>query len=192
LSDMLATAADLRGLLKEDETSLPDTEATILLELATGAVQGAARQDLVEYEDDVITLMGTHDQWFSLPQRPVTVVTSVLIDGDPVTDFKRFGDRLWRRHRWARCRDEPSSVEVTYSHGYYAGHPRLQPARSAVLALAARMFANPIGAVGMSIDDYKQQFAQSAVADLAGVLPPIVTKSLRQQYGPRGRLSRIG
>lgn len=191
MADLLATAADLRSLLKEDAVGLPDTDAVILLQLATGAVQGAVGQDLVLRLDDAVVLMGTHDQWFDLPQRPVTAVASVAVDGVAVTDYKLFGDRLWRSLGWAVYPCEPSTVAVTYSHGYVPDAPRLQAARSATLALAAQMFANPLGASALSIDDYSQQFSRSG-DDLAGLVPENLRRSLRRAYGPRGRLTRIG
>ncbi|GAB3376251.1 hypothetical protein [Amycolatopsis echigonensis] len=181
----LATAADLRALLDEDATSLPDDKATLLLSLATGAVQAAARQDLVFVADDTVQLLGDTDCWFTLPQRPVTAVGTVKLDGNPVTDWKPFGARLWRRCGWAICPGEPSTVEVTYSHGYQDTDPKLGLARSAVLAVAARMFANPVGATGMSIDDFSQQFSQSTNSDLSGLVPENLAKSLRRAYGAR-------
>ena len=41
MADMLATAGDLRDLLGEDDDTLPDEQAELLLELATGEVQAA-------------------------------------------------------------------------------------------------------------------------------------------------------
>lgn len=191
---MLATVEGLRSLLKEDAAGLTDDDATLLVELATGAVQAAARQNLVRTTDDTITLMGTQDQWLDLPQGPVTAVTAVAIDGVAVTvgtDYKRFGARLWRRRGWARC-DEPSEVTVTYTHGYEDWDPKLGLARSAVLTVAARMFANPIGATGLSIDDYSQQFSGSSNSDLSGMVPAHLQAVLRRTYGPRARMVRIG
>lgn len=190
----LATVSDLRALLKEDATGLSEDEGTLLLDLATASVQAAARQTLTEIVDDTVTLMGTRDRWFDLPQQPVTAVTAVSVDGEALaagTDYKRFGSRLWRRHGWARC-DEPSEVTVTYSHGYPDWDPRLGLARGAVLALAAQVFTNPIGAVGMSIDDYRLQFTQTPQPQLAGLIPESVSRALRRTYGPRARMTRVG
>ncbi|MFF4600560.1 hypothetical protein [Amycolatopsis sp. NPDC001319] len=189
---LLADVEGLRGLLKEDAGSLSDDDATRLLELATGVVQAAAGQLLVEVVDDTITLMGTTDRWLDLPQRPVTTVTSISLEDEPVTDYKRFGDRLWRRHGWARCADEPAVVEVVYTHGFPDWDAKLALARSAVLAVAAKMNDNPTGATGFTIDDYSQQYGQSSTSDLAGLIPDNLRRSLRRAYGARGRLVRIG
>lgn len=192
MADLLATPGDLRALLKEDSTTLPDDEANVLLGLATGAVQAAIGQDLLEAVGDVVTLLGTTESWFDLPQRPVTAVTTVVLDGTTITDYKRFGARLWRSNGWATIPGEPSTVVVTYSHGYADWDAKLGLARSAVLTLAARTFANPIGATGLSIDDYSQQFSQSSNSDLSGLVPATLRRALRRAYGPRGRAVGIG
>lgn len=192
--DLLATVADLRTLLKEDSGTLTDDEGELLLGLATGAVQAAAAQQLVSATESV-TLVGTCDQWFDLPQQPVTAVAAVSVDGVVLTvsvDYKRFGARLWRRCGWAKCPDEPSEVAVTYTHGYADWDDKLALARQATLTLASKMFTNPIGAIGMSIDDYRLQFGQSAGSDLAGIVPETVRRALRRTYGKRGRFTRVG
>jgi len=192
MSDLLATAADLRALLDADETSLPDAKADVILRIATGAVQAVAQQDIVLSLDDSVTLMGTTEAWFDLPQIPVVSVTSVTLDGVAVTDFKHVGNRLWRRSGWAACSYEPSAVDVVYSHGYPEGNSKLGLAQSTVLALASRWTNNPDGAVGMSIDDFSKQYSQSSNSDLAGLIPMNLQRLLRKTYGHRGRLVRIG
>jgi hypothetical protein len=192
MADRLATPEGLRLLLKEDTDGLSDDTAMFLVELATGAVQAAAGQVLVEVPDDVVTLIGDTDSWFNLPQRPVTTVTTVKIDGTTVTDYKRFGARLWRTAGWATCSSEPSAVEVTYSHGYPEWDRGLSLATGATLALAAKVYENPVGAIGMSIDDYRLQFGQSQASELAVLIPDNLRKSLRRAYGARGGLVRLG
>jgi hypothetical protein len=166
---MLATADELRTLLKQDETALPDATAELLLKLATGAVRGAVGQTLTLVENDTITLMGTRDRWLNLPQRPVAAVTAVSLDGEAVTDYKRFGARLWRRDRWAPRCDEPSEVSVTYTHGYQDWDDKLVPAKGPALTVAAKLSENLLGATGMSIDDFSLQFGQSSGEQFAQV-----------------------
>jgi hypothetical protein len=192
MADILATVADLRTLLGEDGTGLADVEGQLLLELATGAVQAAAGQLLLAQVDDEATLIGTMDSWLALPEQPVTGVTSVTVDGDAVTDFTRFGARLWRESGWSTDPYRPTPVAVVYSHGYATGDQRLQLARSAVLATAAQMFANPGGATGLSVDDYREQYSQSSDSDLAGMVPARLRAALRRAYGRRGGLVRVG
>lgn len=197
MGDLLASAGALRTLPNETLAALNDDQANLVLEMATSAVQAATGgQFLVPWENDAVELMGTTDPWFSLPQRPVTSVTSVAVDGTALTvgmDYKRFGARLWRRDGWATCPSEPSVVAVTYSHGFPAGDQRLQYPRSIALALAAQIGSDPTGKVtGFSIDDYREQYAQGGGEALAGLIPEIARRSLRRQYGRRGGLVRIG
>lgn len=191
MADMLATAADLRALLGETEETFPDEQANLILEVASGAIQAAAGQQLLAVDGDAFQLLGDTESWFTLPQRPVNDVSLVKVDGVTVTDYKRFGDRLWRRCGWAACSTEPSVVEGIYSHGFYDGDTRLGLARSATLAVAARTFANPAGATGLSIDDFSQQFSQSTNSDLSGLVPENLRKSLRRTYGARARFVSI-
>src|SRR5690606_22691726 len=104
---MLATPDDLWTLLGETVETLPYQKAVLLIEIATGEVQAAAGQRLVQIVDDQLEIMGTTDSWLNLPQRPVTAVANVMVDGQPVTDWKRFGARLWRSCGWAPCAYEP-------------------------------------------------------------------------------------
>ncbi len=188
---MLATPDDLRNLLGEDSDSLPDAEVELLLQLATGAVQAAAGQELVE-ATSTIEIVGTVDSWLPLPQQPVTSVEGVALDDAEIADYKRFGARLWRAAGWAFSPYVPATVKVTYTHGYPEGAPALALARSAVLALAAQMYSNPTGATGLSIDDYREQYSQSAASDLTGLVPANLVRALRRQYGARGRLVKVG
>ncbi|HWD78355.1 MAG TPA: hypothetical protein VG497_05730 [Kribbella sp.] len=192
--DTLATVADLRTLLDEDETGLSDDAGTLLLELATSAVQAAAGQRILQ-ATETVTLMGAGEQWFQLPQLPVTDVAAVAVDGQALvagTDYKRFGARLWRRCGWSSCSSEPSEVTVTYTHGYADWDGELGLAREATLTIAARMFTNPAGATGLSIDDFSQQFSQSNNSDVSGLIPDRLRAALRRKYGRRGGLVRVG
>lgn len=194
MGDLLASAASLRALPNVALAALTDEQANKVLEMATAAVQAACGgQFLVEYQDDAAELMGTSDSWLDLPQRPVTTVASVTVDAVAVTDFKKFGARLWRRCGWATCRWEPSEVAVTYSHGYAPGDQRLEFASSIALTVAAQIGSDPTGKLtGMSIDDYRENYRQGAGEALAGMIPEPVRRSLRRQYGRRAGLVRIG
>jgi len=189
--DTLATKDDLWALLSETADTLSPDDADMLLQIATGEVQAAAGQDLLRVEDDEIELMGDTGSWLSLPQRPVESVLSVEIDGEAVTDFKRFGARLWRGCGWSPYIYEPATVAVTYTHGYPEGDKRLWLARKLTLSLAAHLHSNPTTATGLSIDDYREQYAQGAEAR-GDLLPPLSQKLLRRRYGARAGIVRIG
>jgi len=161
----LVTEAELETLLGTDV----DTDvATLLLNTASGVVRGTVGQELSAVADDVVSIMGTTSVWLELPQRPVTEVTAVEVDGEALTigtDCKRFGNRLWRSTGWRTCPSEPTAVEVTYSHGWEPGDWRLEVARSMVLTLAANKLKNPGAVESEAIDDYRVRYAVTA-ADL--------------------------
>jgi len=186
MADMLATPEDLASLLQQD---LDTATATLVIEAATAVVQAACGQRIVQVVDDESELMGTTDSWLPLPQRPVTAVASVTVDGHPVTDWARFGSRLFRRDGWASCPHVPSSVVVVNTHGYPPGSQELQLARSAVLSLAAGAYAAPAGVAREQIDDYSVQYEAASAALEAS---PALKASLRRQYGQRGGLVRVG
>lgn len=194
MPDMLATAEDL-ALLMQD-TGLDEELATLLLELSTGEVQAVTGQRLVEVEDDEIELFSYKSAWLDLPERPVTDITSITIDGGDElvagTDYKRpaRSATLWRSCGWAECRTEPSIIAVTYSHGYAADDQRLQFARSATLGISKMAAANPSAAVEEAIDDYRIRFAE-AVA-WAMEQSPYLAKRLQFTYGARAGLVRFG
>lgn len=185
MADQLATAADLALLVG----ATADARHTLLVECATAVVQAVTGQRIVEVEDDEAELdLDGYDggRYLVLPERPVTAVDSVLIGATAVTDYslEASRSRLWRADGWRSTLvayvDQPSTVTVTYTHGYPAGHQKLQLARSAVLSLAMVPAANPGGATAERIDDYSVQFdAMMARMDAA----PFLVGALRRQYG---------
>lgn len=213
MADQLATVADLASYLKQD---VDTSTATLLIECATAVVQECcAGQRIVQVVGDTAAILGTTDSWLDLPQRPVTAVASVTLDGNLLTvntDYTRFGNRLWRRHGWqtnigwpwdwpfygANPRalipagyplQEPSAVTVAYTHGYATGAQELQMARSAVLSLAAGVYTGTPGAVSESIDDYSISYeAMAARMESA----PFLKAALNKKYGRRAGLVRIG
>lgn len=210
--DRLATTEDLRIALQL--ATIDTTVAGMLIECATAVVQEAAGQRIVQVVDDVQTLLGTTDSWLDLPQIPVTAVSSVVREGTTLTltdDYKRFGNRLWSRSGWQAnigwyggdwrpsygdswLGPEPGTVVVTYTHGYAPGSQDLQLARSAVVALAAKVYTSPApGVSSESIDDYQISYAVSSAATTSAMdASPYLKASLRKKYGRRGGLVRIG
>lgn len=161
----LVTKAELETLTGQ---TVSDAVADLLLNTASGVVRGVVGQELSAVVDDVLSVMGPASVWLDLPQRPVTAVTAVEVDGEALTsgtDYKRFGNRLWRAGGWRTCPSEPTAVEVTYSHGWAAGDWRLETARSMVLTLAANKLKNPASVESEAIDDYRVRYAVTA-ADL--------------------------
>ena len=197
MADQLAAPLDLAYLLERDD--LGTVKTTMLVECATAVVQEAAGrppQRIVEVLGDTAYLIGTTDSVLELPQRPVTAVTSVLLDGQPVTEgtgtgqWRRPGNgsRLWRDCGWASVCGEPSTVTVVNDHGYPSGHQGLQLGRNAVLGLIRGVYDNPEGKTRVQIDDYAAAFERLAAALEAS---PNIRAALRRQYGSGGRMVRL-
>lgn len=193
MADQLCAPEDLASILESD---LDAYKAIMLVEAGTAVVQattGRPPQRILEVVDDPFELMGTTAAWLHLPQRPVSEVTTVTIDGgdDLVegTDFKRFGSRLWRACGWATCWTEPSTIAGVYTHGHPTGDQGLELGRSAVISLIRGVYDNPGGAQRVAIDDYSASFAaMSAQMDAS----PFLQAALRRQYGAGAALVPVG
>lgn len=105
--DNLASLADLR------KRSLPGTSLDVAA--ATAAVRDAAGVPISQ-QTGTLTVMGSRDPWLKLPP-PVTAVSAVTIDGEPVSDFKTFPHALYRAEGW-QADSAPSVVAVSLTYGY--------------------------------------------------------------------------
>jgi len=77
----LATIDDVTAILQRELTPAEVTNATRLLGMASAVVRRYTRQTLTQVLNDSITLPGNWEQALVLPQRPVTAVHSVVING---------------------------------------------------------------------------------------------------------------
>jgi hypothetical protein len=196
MADMLATPADLASLLQVPQVDT--ASATLALELATSLIQAAAGQRIVQVVNDVAVLDVDADDcgaWLALPEGPVTAVSSVMVGALPVSDFTvqlRRG-RIYRPYGWRSATvaywNAPSTVTVTYTHGYASGDQRLELARSVALSLASSAYGNPSGAVREQIDDYAVQY-DAAATGLQ--IAPALADALRRRYGrPTGSVLMV-
>lgn len=193
MADQLATPEDLASFLQQD---LDLATATLLIEAATAVVQAASGQRIVEVVDDEVVIdLDEFDggPWLPLPELPATAVGAVLVGASAVTDFSAqlSRGRLYRADGWRStllASSSPSTVTVTYTHGFPAGDQRLQLARSAVLGLAGAMYVNPSGASREQIDDYAVAYDAAAVRLEAA---PSLAAELRRRYGRPRRSVRL-
>jgi hypothetical protein len=174
-ADQLCTPSDLASWLQQD---LDLSTATLLVECATGVVQGATGQRLVRLTD-VANIPGVWSQWLDLPQWPVVSVASVTLAGVTITDWSLIGVRLWRAGGWQKS-ITPAMVGVNYTHGYASTDQYLQLARGTVLSLCAPFYSNPDGAGSVKIDDYAATYA-AMQSSMAANQP--LKDALRAQYG---------
>lgn len=162
MADMLATPEELASVLQQD---LDAATATLLLELATGIVQAAVGQRLVEATDTELVDVLRQSYWLTLSQKPITSVAAVVLDGTALTegtDWVLRAQRLWRSAGWLNTWSPPSQAEVTYTFGYPSGSQHLQLARSVTLSLAQAGYGNPSQVQSEAIDDYRVSYAEAA------------------------------
>lgn len=203
MADMLVTASELASVMQQD---LDTASAELAIQIATGAVQGAAGQRIIQVTGDQIVLDlddldgGTY---LYLPEGPVTAVTSAQVGATVVTDWtaQLSRARLWRSLgwrssavAWGDCRI-PSTVTVVYTHGYADGDQRLQLARGVVFELAKTGYNASAGTGAVlreQIDDYSVQYAQMA-ASIETALDPNgpMARALRRAYGLPRRSAQL-
>lgn len=189
MPDQIGTAEQLQAM--PGLADLAQATADQLLHMGTTVVQAVVDQRLVITIGDEADLLGTSDNDLYLPQRPVTGITSVAVDGAEVTDYLRYGARLWRECGWADpCKPRtPSTVSVVYDHGLDDDDWRIGFARSTVLMLAAGAALGSPGVTSEGIDDYQVVYDRMA-ARMEG--SEFLTRALRRNYGPRAGLARVG
>lgn len=158
MADMLATAEELASVLQQD---LDAATATLLLELATGIVQAAVGQRLVEATETELVDITCQSYWLELSQKPVTDVASVTLDGTVITDWALRNQKLWRAAGWLNSTSPPSQAAVERTTGYPAGSQRLQLARAVTLSLAQAGYGNPSAVQSEAIDDYRVSYADA-------------------------------
>lgn len=202
MADMLVTVPELVSVLQVD--SVDTYTATLAIEIATGAVQAAAGQRIVQVIDDEVDIDLDHldcSPYLSLPEGPVTAVTSASVGATVVTDYttQLSRGRLWRSMGWRSATlpywNAPSTVTVVYTHGYPVGHQKLQLARGVVFELAKTGYNTAAGGgaiVSEQIDDYAVRYAEMA-ASIETALDPDgpLARALRRQYGRPARSVRL-
>lgn len=80
-ASLLATLDDVAAILQRDLTAAEVTNGTRLLTMASDVVRRYTRQSFDYTVNDVITLPGNWGNTLVLPQRPITAVHNVLING---------------------------------------------------------------------------------------------------------------
>lgn len=204
MADMLASLADLAAAMQTTVGELNSASATLALELATGAVQAAAGQRILQVIDDTWIADVDHlddSLYLDLPERPVTAVTSAQVGDTAVTDYtaQLSRGRIWRAYGWRSATlphwNAPSTVTVVYTHGYAPGDQKLQLARGVTIELAKTGYSAVSGsgpAVREQIDDYSVQYAEMA-ASIESALDPdgALARALRRQYGRAPRSAQL-
>ncbi|WP_224284909.1 mobile element protein, partial [Streptomyces sp. LS1784] len=98
---------------------VPADDPLLLAALAAASARfrGAVRHPVARAAGDTIRLYGDGTDRLLLPVAPVTAVTSVTVDGAPVTDWRLRGDAGILR-RTVGCWPDWAEVVVVCDHGY--------------------------------------------------------------------------
>jgi hypothetical protein len=124
---------------------LPDDLARFQahLMMASAEIRGYCHQTLSLVAGDVVTRYPTASTFLSLPERPVTAVSQVLVNGVATTDFFviprgiRSGSIASPGSAWV------SGATVTYTHGYAETEPEFSVFRTICIESAARAIQGP-------------------------------------------------
>lgn len=157
-TDYLADPEDLAAWL-----GVPATDPKLLQALAAASsrFRGAVRHYVSFVAGDTVTLDGNGKESLLLPAAPVTAVTSVVLDGEPLTygtDYEWSQDGFLRRvgGYWPnrlRC------VEVVWSHGY---EPVPEDIAEVVIDQARAQYAVRPGLTSMTVGGQSVAFGAQA------------------------------
>lgn len=162
---VFASANDIASRLGVTFTTTEQAQADAFCGDATELIRDYCRQDITAATGITMDREAPDGPWFDLPQRPVTGVTSVAVNGQTVTDFSQIGDRLYRVYgwRWPSVDTIPplaiyglkSTVHVVYD----AGYPEVPGVIHATcVRMVLRAMDNPTGLDQAGIDDYTPRF----------------------------------
>lgn len=166
----LAAVFDVEAVLQREIATEDVPRVTRLIELASGvARREAGGQTISAVAGDVITLAGTYESEMWLPQRPVTALTSIVVDGITVISSTYKWTRQGRLYRTSYDREIPdwrswgpwgtpdSEVVVTYDHGY-ADVP--EDIALVVAEMVSNRISNPDSLRNIAVEDFSQGFVQ--------------------------------
>ena len=183
----LATEADLLGYGVDTAN---ETLVGMLLASASSAVRDAAGVP-ISRTTSVIKMGSEPGQGLKLPGGPVLDVTSVSIDGEPVTDWKLVDGHLWRACGWQPRYGLPRLSEVEFEHGYDPVPADVVHLVCLLVSSAASSIEDGFQSKGNlayeSIDDYRIGYQQGADSSTSVMeLPERTRRWLRDRFGDGG------
>lgn len=165
------STTDLSDYLGRDVTS--DDGALIAVDSACAMVRTLTEQDYTE-TTEAISLDGSGTDLIFLPQRPVTNVGTVTVNGEEITDYAytengkliRTSEEEPTWSTWGQSY-QPSSfwpqgrqnIEVSYTHGYAGTVP--SDVRMVALSIAHRLVTQG-GAISEQVGDVRKTYAVSS------------------------------
>lgn len=199
-----ATHDDLASRLGVTLTTAMQTRADALLELASDVIRDEVGQQIDE-ATETITMPGTTDERFPLPQRPVISVASVELDGKALaegTDWYLDGNEIVRipasvtlgvgglldtsyvfplgtGFGW-----EENTLSITYTHGYTDIPGKV---KSICLEMVVRVWVNPGSVARETVGDTATVYDNMRFSP-SGMLPTDdEKKQLARLFGRTGR-----
>lgn len=155
-----------------DFTANEQAQADAFLDDASWLIRDYCRQDINAQTDLTFTVESPEGPWLNIPQRPVTRIASVEVNGQVVDGWSQVGDRLYRVYgwRWPSVDTIPplaiyglmSTATVTYDAGY---DPIPQVIATVCVNAAMRAFDNPTGDLRESVDDYTRDKSRGFQGD---------------------------
>lgn len=166
----LATVEDVEAVIGRDIASDDIPRVSRLLELCSGVVRRECGQTISHVAGDELTIAGTYEPELWLPQRPVTALTSVTIDGVTLPPSSYQWSRQGRLYRtsydreildwrtWGAWGSSDSAVVVIYDHGY----PAADVPDDIVMIVAEMVvvrISNPEQIRSETVEDYSVSYA---------------------------------
>lgn len=194
-----ATHTDLEARLGVSLSPAEQTRADTLLADASDLVRLAAKQQISEVADDVLTRRGLYGDRLRLPQRPVTSVDSItyqfvetlapeaplLLETDEYylegNDLVRYAQGSWFGPEY--------QLVITYTHGY-SSPPIL--AKTTAIEAVVRVWVNP-GSVISEMHGSESFTYSGGASNPAGLaLTEDECYTLEREYSSGGRSGSIG
>ncbi len=166
-----ATVEDLATILQRPITGDETTAAGLLLGLASAEIRGYCRQQL-SADTSTAVLRGTWTRDLELPERPVTAVSSVEIDGEPITDWAWDGLNSIRRTPFdltdigAHWGGPARVVTVSYDHGF---DPIPEVIRGRCIAIVLRALGAAPGVVSEQLGSYSVSYDRALASELVAL-----------------------
>lgn len=177
----LVTVADLsaRGIDTSDATAVAAD-----IDAASDAIRDAAGCAITRQTSTVV-FAAEASRRVELPARPVVSVTTVLLDGSPVTDWTLIGSSLWRESGWATPGNVPAVMTVTFTHGWDAVPADVVDLACSLIAGAQqeRVAGSHRGKAYERVDDYQVGFIPADDHVSAFEIPDRTRTMLRRRFG---------
>lgn len=142
---------------------MPPDQAALALAGASGIVRTYCRWEISREEAATFKVDGSGVRVLSLPTLHITDVTSVEVDGTPLTVntdvFWATRGQLYRAEDWPRW----STVEVVADSGYVDTPDVI---KIVTLSLAARLVANPSALKSAAVGAVQRTFADTRLNSL--------------------------